>query len=108
MGTRSPSVVALTGDEDERVDITDPVGTSHSLIVESSEAETMFRPREMMAVEVTERMCERIVLTGVTLVPLDDGDVGISAGRIVIEKSAPELKSTREDGKNLSEVTLLR
>jgi len=58
-----------------------------------------------MEVEVTERVCERSVLTGAILLPLDDG---ISAGRIVIEKSAPEDNSTREEGKNLSDVTLLR
>lgn len=55
--------------------------------------------------EVTERLCERSVLTGAILLPLDDG---MSAGRIVMEKSAPEDNSTREDGKNFSDVTLLR
>ena len=61
-----------------------------------------------MAVSVTVRVWARRVRTGVTLVPFLDGTSGRSAGSIVSEKSMPEVSSTREDGKNLSDVTPLK
>lgn len=70
----------------------------------------MFRPRAMMAVDVMARVCARRVRAGVTLADVDgDGaSVGRSAGRIDKEKSAPEERRTREEGKNLREVTVLK
>ena len=61
-----------------------------------------------MAVSVTVRVCARRVRTGATLVPGVEGTSGRSAGSIVNEKSIPEERSTRDDGKNLSDVTPLR
>jgi hypothetical protein len=57
---------------------------------------------------VTVRVWACSVRTGATLVPLLDGTSGSSAGSIVNEKSMPEERSTRDDGKNLSDVTPLR
>ena len=108
MGNRSPRLIDATGDFEEREEMTEPEDTSQSLIVESSDEETMFRPRSMMAVSVTVRVCARRVRTGATLVPGVEGTSGRSAGSIVNEKSIPEERSTRDDGKNLSDVTPLR
>ena len=108
VGKRSPRLIEATADCEENEEMTSPDDTSHSLIVESSDEETMFRPRSTMAVSVTVRVWARRVRTGATLVPFLDGTSGRSAGSIVSEKSMPEVSSTREDGKNLSDVTPLK
>ena len=108
VGKRSPKLIEATADCEENEEMTSPDDTSHSLIVESNDEETIFRPRSMMAVSVTVRVWARSVRTGATLVPFLDGTSGRSAGTIVSEKSMPEVSSTREDGKNLSDVTPLK
>lgn len=107
-GKRSPKLIEAMADCVENEEITSPDDTSHSLIVESSDEETIFRPRSMIAVSVTVRVWARRVRTGATLVPFLDGISGRSAGSIVSEKSMPEVSSTRDDGKNLREVTPLK
>jgi len=108
LGIRSPRLIDMTWDCEEREEMTEPEDTSQSLIVESSDEETMFRPSSMMAVSVTVRVCARRVRTGATLVPFLEGPSRMSAGSIVNEKSIPEERSTRDDGKNLRDVTPLR
>jgi len=105
---RSPRLIDTTGDCEERDEMTEPEDTSQSLRVESSDEETMFRPSSMMAVSVTVRVCARSVRTGATLVPFLEGTSGRSAGSIANEKSILEERSTRDDGKNRSDVTALR
>jgi hypothetical protein len=87
-------------------------GTSHSLRVESRDVERMFLPRAMMPVEDIMRVCPRRVRTGVIRVlgvmVSDGGRVDMSAGRMLREKSPPAERSTREEGKNWREVTVLR
>lgn len=87
--------------------ITEPDGTSHNLMVESRDEDTMLRPTAMIAVDVTDLVCARSVRAGVTLVSVAS-ESGRSAGRMFKEKSKPEERSTLEDGKNFSDMTLLR
>lgn len=104
---RSPRLIESIGDVDEMEVITEPVDTSHNLMVESRDEDTMLRPTEMIAVDVTDLVCARNVRAGVTLVSVAE-ESGRSAGRMFREKSKPEERSTLDDGKNFSDTTLLR
>jgi hypothetical protein len=87
-------------------------GTSHSLMVESRDVERMFLPRAMIPMEDIERVCPRRVRTGVirVLVPVGVSDIGLgrSAERMLRAKSPPAERSTREEGKNWRDVTVLK
>ena len=61
----------------------------------------------MIAVEVTARVCPRNVRAGFTFVVVYDEDSGGSADKMEREKSAPAVRSTRDEGKKRSEVTVL-
>ena len=74
----------------------------------SLEPERMFRPREMMPVEVMLRVWPRSVRAGKTLLAVAASCGGKSAGRTVRVKSAPAVRSTRDEGKKRSEVIELR
>jgi len=105
---RSPRLRDTIGEWALNDEMRSPDDTSQSLTVESSDDETIFRPTAMMAVPVTGLTCCRSVRAGTILVPEREGSSGSSVGRIVREKSCPEDNMTRDDGKNLSEVTRLR
>lgn len=107
---RVPMLVHKTGADAFRVCMTPPDGTSQSLRVVSHDEEMMFLPSPIMQADATDRVCARRTRTGCTLVPSpeDDSDhvSGNSADRMERAKSAPHVRRTREDGKNLREVTL--
>ncbi len=87
-----------------------PEDTSQSRTEPSLDAESTLRPREMIAVEVTARECPFNVLAGVTRVgvSLSCPDVAGSAETMDSAKSTPAVRSTREEGKNCTEVTALK
>jgi hypothetical protein len=89
-----------------------PDGTSHSFSVVSRDVERMFLPSAMIPVEEIERVCPRKVRAGVIRALVLDvvlyGGAGRSAERMVRAKSLPAERSTREEGKNWSDVTVLR
>lgn len=88
--------------------ICDSEGTSHRRIVPSLDPESRFRPFEMIAVEVIPRVCPRKRRAGVIGSLGRDGTSEGAAGKIDKEKSEDAAKSTREEGKKRSEVTVLR
>jgi hypothetical protein len=62
-----------------------------------------------MAVQVIARVWPFNILAGAGIAGDDDESAkGRSAGRIVSVKSNPAVKSTRDEGKNCTEVTVLR
>ena len=86
-----------------------PLLTSHNLIVPSLAADNTFRPRDIIAVDVMARVWPFNILAGAGTLGTDDDSVrGNSAGRIVRVKSAPAVNNTRDDGKNCTDVTVLR
>ena len=96
------------GDWEDKDEMTSPEETSQSFNVQSSDEDKILRPRAMMAESVTERVWALIVRTGEMRVPVLDGMSGRSAGKTVSEKSRPDDKRTRDEGKNFKETTLLR
>jgi len=85
--------------------ICSPPLTSHNRTVPSLADDKILRPRAMIAVDVIALVCARSVRIGERLV--EDVSEG-SAGRIVRVKSAPPVRRTLDEGKNLKEVTELR
>ena len=74
----------------------------------SLDAESRFRPFEMMPVEVIPRVCPRNLRAGVIGSRGTEGVSGGAAGKMDREKSDDAVNSTREEGKKRSEVTVLR
>ena len=72
------------------------------------EPERTLRPRETIPVEVMARVCPRNVRAALTFVVVYGEDSGIFAERMEREKSAPDVKTTLEDGKKRRDVTVLR
>lgn len=71
----------------------------------------MVRPREIIAVDVTAREWPLSIRTGVMRVGVSAAcpeEVEGSADRIANEKSTPAVRTTRDEGKNWMEVTVLR
>ena len=105
---RLPRLMERIGDLEFRDEMTSPEETSQSFSVESNDEDNTLRPRAMMAESVTVRVWALIVRTGEICVPLLVGMSGRSAGKTVNEKSWPDDKRTRDEGKNFKETTLLR
>lgn len=76
-------------------------------MVPSLDPDRTLRPRDMIPVEVTERVCPFNVRAAVILLVVYDATSGTSAGKMERAKSAPEVRTTREDGKNRRDVTVL-
>ena len=110
---RSPRLVASTGFRPAvpRARSCVPEETSHRRTVPSFAPETIVRPRETIPIEVTARVWPMNVRTGEirtgSLVGGVDCALG-SAGSMERVKSPPEVRSTREEGKKRTDVTVLR
>jgi len=100
----SPMLDERMGDWAVKEDMHELEDTSHSFMVESSDVERIFLPRDMIPVEDMERVCPQRVRAGAMrrLAPcaIVDDVSGRSAGRIESAKSPPAERSTREEGKN--------
>ena len=105
---RFPRLMERIGDWEANDEMTSPDETSQSLRVQSSDEDTILRPRAMMAESVTVRVWALIVRTGEMCVLMLEGLSGRSAGKTFSEKSWLDDSRTRDEGKNFNEATLLR
>jgi hypothetical protein len=96
------------GDGEVNDEMTSPEETSQSLRLQSSDEDTILRPRAMMAESVTGRVWALIVRTGEMCVLMLEGLSGRSAGRTASEKSWLDDSRTRDEGKNFNEATPLK
>ena len=108
IAVRFPRLMERIGDWEANDEMTSPEETSQSLSVQSSDEDTILRPRAMMAESVTGRVWDLIVRTGEMCVPMLEGLSGRSAGKTASEKSWLDDSRTRDEGKNFNEATLLK